>query len=134
MPVVSYPDGLKYIDLAVGTGAVAKSGENATMQYTGWLSTGPMFDSSRRPGREPFTFQLGTAHVIAGWEEGIPGMKVGGRRKLIIPAALGYGPKGQTDPNTGAVVIPGNATLIFEVELLSVTPGPSPSPAPTPTP
>jgi hypothetical protein len=132
---VTYPDGLKYIDLKVGTGAVAVSGMNLTVQYTGWLSTGPPpFDSSRNAGRSPFTFQVGQAKVIAGWDEGLPGMKVGGKRKLIIPSDLGYGPNGQTDPNTGAVVIPGGATLVFEVELLNVAPGPKPSPTPKPTP
>jgi peptidylprolyl isomerase len=132
---VTYPDGLKYIDLTVGTGAVAVNDKNLTVQYTGWLSTGPPpFDSSRNPGRSPFTFQLGQSKVIPGWDEGLLGLKVGGKRKLIIPSDLAYGPNGQTDPNTGAVVIPGNATLVFEVELLNVAPGPKPSPTPKPTP
>ena len=132
---VTYPDGLKYIDLKVGTGAVAVNDKNLTVQYTGWLSTGPPpFDSSRNPGRSPFTFQLGQSKVIPGWDEGLLGLKVGGKRKLIIPSDLAYGPNGQTDPNTGAVVIPGNATLVFEVELLNVAPGPKPSPTPKPTP
>jgi hypothetical protein len=132
---VTYPDGLKYIDLKVGTGAVAVNDKNLTVQYTGWLSSGPPpFDSSRNPGRSPFTFQVGHGKVIAGWDEGLLGMKVGGKRKLIIPSDLGYGANGQTDPNTGAVVIPGGATLVFEVELLNVAPGPKPSPTPKPTP
>jgi hypothetical protein len=131
---VTYPDGLKYIDLQVGTGAVASSGENATVQYTGWLSsTAVKFDSSRDRGT-PFTFQLGRQQVIPGWDEGVPGMKIGGKRKLIVPSTLGYGATGVTDPNTGAVVIPGNATLVFEVELLSLAPGPAPSPSPVPSP
>jgi FKBP-type peptidyl-prolyl cis-trans isomerase FkpA len=134
LPVVTYPDGLKYIDLTVGTGDIAVTGENATMLYTGWLSTGVKFDSSRDHNNTPFTFQLGQNQVISGWDQGIPGMKVGGKRKLIIPSALGYGVSGQTDPNTGVVIIPGNATLVFEVELTGVAPGPSPSPVPTPTP
>jgi hypothetical protein len=134
LPVVTYPDGLKYIDLVVGTGAIAKSGDNVTMQYTGWLfPSGKMFDSSRLPGREPFSLQLGQGQVIEGWDEGIPGMKVGGKRKLIIPGALAYKEKGRTDPQTGAVIIPPNAILVFVVELLTVTPGPSPSPSPSPT-
>jgi FKBP-type peptidyl-prolyl cis-trans isomerase len=134
LPVVTYPDGLKVIDLKVGTGGMAKSGENVTVQYTGWLSScGKAFDTSRQAGRSAFTVQLGAGQVIPGWDEGLPGMKVGGKRKLIIPAALGYGTQGQTDPNTGAVIIPGNATLVFEVELTSVAPGPSPSPSPTPS-
>ena len=93
---------------------------NITVQYTGWLSTGKMFDSSRQAGRSPFTLQIGRGQVIAGWDEGIPGMKVGGKRKLIIPPALGYGSAGQTDQTTGTVIIPPNATLIFDVELLEI--------------
>jgi FKBP-type peptidyl-prolyl cis-trans isomerase FkpA len=132
LPVVTYPDGLKVIDLVIGTGAAAVSGENLTVQYTGWLSDATKFDTSR--GRGPFTFQLGKSKVIAGWDEGLQGMKVGGKRKLIIPSALAYGPSGQQDPNTGAQVIPPNATLVFVVELTKVGPGPSPSPIATPTP
>jgi FKBP-type peptidyl-prolyl cis-trans isomerase FkpA len=149
LPVVTYPDGLKYVDLKAGTGDTAKSGQIATVEYTGWLSPGgKQFDTSRQPGRSPLKVILaqdpatctdaGDAHcVIAGWSEGIPGMKVGGKRKLIIPPSLGYGPKGQTNPQTGAVIIPGNAVLVFEVELLAVAPGPpppSPSPSPSPSP
>ena len=135
LPVVTYPDGLQYVDLTAGAGDVAESGMNITVQYTGWLSTGgPPFDSSRNPGSTAFTVQIGVGNVVPGWDEGIPGMKVGGKRKLIIPGALGYGTAGQTDPNTGAVIIPPNATLVFDVELLSVAPGPSPSPSPPPSP
>ena len=146
LPVVTYPDGLKYVDLQVGTGDVAKVGQIATVQYTGWLSTGGKpFDTSRQSGRSPFKVILaqnpatctsvGDANcVIAGWNEGIPGMKVGGKRKLIIPAPLAYGATGQTDQTTGTVIIPPNATLIFQIELLSVAPGPSPSPSPPPSP
>ena len=135
LPVVTLPDGLKYIDLKVGTGATAQTGDNVSVQYTGWLaSDGKMFDSSRQPGRSEFTVQIGRGQVISGWDEGIPGMKVGGKRKLIIPAPLGYGTAGQTDQTTGAVIIPPNATLVFEVELLNTAPGPSPSPSPLPSP
>ena len=141
LPVVTYPDGLKVIDLKVGTGALAVSGKSVTMQYTGWLTSGPPpFDSSRGAGRSPFTFTLNSTpeQVIPGWDEGIQGMKVGGKRKLIIPPDLAYGPNGQTDPNTGATVIPPDSTLVFVVELLKVAPGPKPSPtpkaSPTPTP
>jgi hypothetical protein len=133
LPQITYPDGLKYIDLTAGTGAAAKKGDSASVQYTGWLSTGVKFDSSRDRG-QPFSIVIGAGSVIAGWDEGIPGMKVGGKRKLIIPPALGYGAAGQSDPNTGAVIIPGNATLVFEIELLTLKPGPTPSPVPTPTP
>jgi hypothetical protein len=132
---VTYPDGLQYIDLIIGTGASPVAGENVTMYYTGWLSTGSKFDSSRDRA-QPFTFQIGMnpPHVIPGWEEGIPGMKIGGKRKLIIPPSLGYGPNAQTDQTTGAVTIPANSTLVFEVELLGLAPGPTPSPIPTPSP
>ena len=132
LPEVTYPDGLKYIDLKVGTGGVALSGMNVTVEYTGWLDDGTKFDSSR--GRAPFTFQLGRGNVILGWDEGLAGMKVGGKRKLIIPPDLAYGPNGQQDPNTGAQVIPPNATLVFDVELTKVAPGPSPTPTPKTTP
>ena len=134
LPAVTYPDGLKIIDLKVGTGAAAKAGENAEVQYTGWLTNCHQFDSSRSPGRTPFTFQIGQSQVIPGWDEGFLGLKVGGKRKLIIPPDLAYGPQGQTDQQTGATVIPANATLVFVVELLSLKPGPSPSPSPTPPP
>ena len=134
LPVVTYPDGLKVIDLQVGTGDIAKTGENATVQYTGWLTSAKVFDSSRQPGRSPFTFQLGVGQVIPGWDEGVPGMKVGGKRKLIIPSALAYGTQGQTDQTTGATIIPPNATLVFEIELVSLAPGPSPSPTPPASP
>jgi FKBP-type peptidyl-prolyl cis-trans isomerase len=112
------PDGLKYVDTQVGTGAEAKKGLIVSMQYTGWLYTksgqrGAKFDSSLDRNK-PFTFTLGQKQVIAGWDEGIVGMKVGGKRTLIIPPELAYG-------STGAAgVIPPNATLIFDVELLSV--------------
>ena len=131
---VTYPDGLKVADLKVGTGEVAQRGQNADVQYTGWLTDGKSFDSSRQPGRSPFTFQIGQGQVIPGWDEGVPGMKVGGKRCLTIPSALGYGAQGQTDQQTGQTIIPPNATLVFEIELVSAVPGPSPSPTPSPSP
>jgi len=134
LPAVTYPDGLKVIDLKAGSGEAAKSGQNATVQYTGWLTSCKQFDSSRTPGRTPFTFQIGQGQVIGGWDEGMVGLKVGGKRKLVIPPELAYGAQGQTDQTTGAQIIPPNATLIFVVELVSVKPGPSPSPSPSASP
>lgn len=105
--------GLQYVDQAVGTGAEAKSGMNVSVHYTGWLTNGTKFDSSKDRG-QPFEFPLGMGRVIKGWDEGVAGMKIGGKRKLTIPSALGYGARGAGN------VIPPNATLIFEVELLGV--------------
>jgi FKBP-type peptidyl-prolyl cis-trans isomerase FkpA len=110
--------GLEFKDLVVGTGAQATAGRQVTVHYTGWLqnpdgSAGKKFDSSLDRG-QPFDFPLGAGRVIRGWDEGVAGMKVGGKRRLIIPAALGYGARG------AGGVIPPNATLIFEVELLGV--------------
>ena len=106
--------GLVTQDVAVGSGALAQSGDTVTVNYTGQLETGAVFDTS--VGRAPFSFTLGAGSVIAGWEQGILGMKVGGKRLLVIPASLGYGAAGYGP-------IPANATLIFEVELLSVKKG-----------
>ncbi len=107
-------DGLKYADVVAGTGAAVQSGQCVTVQYTGWLSDGTKFDSSRdRTGG----FQLiagSGGQVIVGWQEGIPGIKVGGKRRLVIPSALGYGAAGQ--PPT----IPANATLTFDIEVLRI--------------
>ncbi len=100
-------------DLEEGDGAEAKAGDNVTVHYTGWLTDGTKFDSSLDRG-EPFTFDLGQGYVIKGWDEGVAGMKVGGKRKLTIPSDMGYGDAG-APPS-----IPGGATLVFEVELLSV--------------
>ncbi len=102
---------LKIEDLTVGTGAEAKSGNAVTVNYTGWLADGTQFDSS--VGGQPFDFTVGAGRVIAGWDQGVAGMKVGGKRRLIIPPDLGYG-EGGMGP------IPGGATLIFDVELLTV--------------
>jgi len=106
--------GLQYWDIVVGTGAVAKEGDRVRVHYTGWLTTGKKFDSSVDAGR-PFTFALGNGEVISGWDEGVEGMKVGGKRQLRIPPELGYGESGTPDGT-----IPANATLIFDVQLLSV--------------
>jgi peptidylprolyl isomerase len=114
---VTTPTGLKYKDDVVGTGAEAKAGQTVSVHYTGWLDAGgkpgAKFDSSRDRG-QPFSFGLGNGQVIAGWDNGVAGMKVGGRRTLVIPPDQGYGARG------AGGVIPPNATLIFDVELLGV--------------
>jgi FKBP-type peptidyl-prolyl cis-trans isomerase FkpA len=111
------PSGLKYEDSVVGTGASPEKGQKCKMHYTGWLyvdgAKTSKFDSSLDRG-EPFEFPLGMGRVIKGWDEGVASMKVGGKRTLVIPPALGYGDRG------AAGVIPGGATLLFEVELLGV--------------
>jgi FKBP-type peptidyl-prolyl cis-trans isomerase len=106
-------DGLKIWDVKAGTGDKAISGMDVTVHYTGWLTNGKKFDSSVDRG-EPFTFRLGGHQVIKGWDEGVAGMKVGGKRRLEIPPDMGYGSRG------AGGVIPPNATLIFDVELLKV--------------
>lgn len=104
--------GLEYWDIKVGTGAVAHSGQHVKVHYTGWLTDGKKFDSSA--GGRPFEFMLGAGQVIKGWDEGIAGMKVGGRRQLRIPPGLAYGPAGHPPQ------IPRNSTLVFDTELLDV--------------
>ena len=110
---VKTASGLQYWDINIGTGAEAKPGSLVTVHYTGWLTTGKKFDSSADAGK-PFNFTIGRGQVIKGWDEGVAGMKVGGKRQLRIPADLAYGEKGYPG------VIPANATLIFDVQLLSV--------------
>lgn len=107
------PSGLKYYDFEVGDGATATPGSTVVVHYTGWLSTGGKFDSSLDRG-QPFSFNLGAGQVIQGWDEGVAGMQVGGRRQLVISPELGYGERG-----AGGVIPPG-ATLVFEVELLDI--------------
>jgi peptidylprolyl isomerase len=117
-PVVTTPDGLKMIEIKVGAGATPKAGQTVIVNYTGWLyehgAKGKKFDSSV-DRNEPFEFPLGRHQVIPGWDEGVATMKVGGKRTLIIPPDLAYGAQGG-----GGGVIPPNATLIFDVELLGI--------------
>jgi peptidylprolyl isomerase len=116
-PVTTAPSGLKIIDIKVGTGPMPRTGQTCVMDYTGWLYEngvkGKKFDSSV-DRHEPFEFKIGVHQVIAGWDEGVATMKVGGKRTLIIPPDLGYGARG------AGGVIPANATLIFDVELIAV--------------
>ena len=113
MSSITTDSGLVIEELTVGSGDEACAGQHVTVHYTGWLTDGTKFDSSRDRG-DPFDFPLGRRHVIAGWDEGVQGMKVGGSRRLTIPSDLGYGPRG------AGGVIPPNATLVFEVELLAI--------------
>jgi FKBP-type peptidyl-prolyl cis-trans isomerase len=110
---ITTPSGLIYEDMVEGTGATATAGQTVVVHYTGWLTNGTKFDSSK-DRNEPFQFRLGAGQVIPGWDEGVAGMKVGGTRKLTIPPQLGYGARG------AGGVIPPNAVLIFEVELLGL--------------
>ena len=107
------PSGLKYTDEVEGTGASPETGKTVTVHYTGTLTDGKKFDSSR-DRNQPFSFTIGIGQVIKGWDEGVATMKVGGKRKLTIPAELGYGSRG------AGGVIPPNATLLFDVELISI--------------
>jgi len=110
---ITTASGLKYTDLVEGTGASPQKGQTVTVHYTGTLANGKKFDSSYDHGR-PADFRIGIGSVIKGWDEGLMSMKVGGKRRLVIPSALGYGPEGRPPD------IPGNSTLIFDVELLGV--------------
>jgi FKBP-type peptidyl-prolyl cis-trans isomerase len=139
LPQVKLPDGLQYADVKAGTGQVVKKNDLISVHYTGWLTNGTKFDSSRDRG-EPFDgLQIGAGQVIPGWDEGVVGMKVGGLRRLVIPSALGYGdsgsPQGCGGDSGQPCTIPGGATLVFLVEVLSdkgpAPPSPSPSPSPT---
>ena len=111
--MITTKSGLKYIDELEGTGATAKAGDQVSVHYTGKLKDGTKFDSSVDRNK-PFDFPLGAGRVIKGWDEGVAGMKVGGKRKLIIPSDLAYGPNGRPP------VIPPNAELHFDVELLKI--------------
>ncbi len=111
--LVTTESGLKFMDLVVGNGRTAELGDTATVHYTGWLEDGTQFDSSL-DRKEPFAFRVGSGMVIKGWDEGVASMKKGGKRRLIIPPHLGYGKRGV------GTIIPPNATLTFEVELLDL--------------
>ncbi len=113
MPIVTTSSGLQIEDIIVGSGPTAASGQHVIVHYTGWLADGKKFDSSV-DRNEPFRFPLDGRHVIAGWEEGVPGMNVGGIRKLTIPAELAYGARG------AGKLIPPHARLVFEIELLDI--------------
>ena len=113
MAEITTASGLIYEDTTVGGAAEAKAGDHVVVHYTGWLTNGSKFDSSK-DRNDPFSFPLGQRHVIADWDEGVQGMKIGGTRKLTIPPQLGYGARG------AGGVIPPNATLVFEVELLAI--------------
>jgi FKBP-type peptidyl-prolyl cis-trans isomerase len=113
MEGITTPSGLKYQELQEGQGVAAKKGDTVEVHYTGWLTDGKKFDSSV-DRKQPFSFKLGAGQVIKGWDEGVAGMKVGGKRKLTIPPDLAYGARG------AGGVIPPNATLVFDVELLKI--------------
>jgi len=134
---IKFPDGLQIVDLTVGTGQIVPPNATVTTQYTGWLSDGTQFDTSRQAGRDPLCAILVTTQttvgnctpVIPGWNEAVPGMRVGGKRKMILPPSLAYGAQGQ--PPT----IPANATLVFTVEMISIVTTATPPPAtPSPSP
>jgi len=116
-PIVTTPSGLKYVDLVVGTGPAVKTGDAVVVKYVGRLQDGTKFDASADHGDGTFPYVQGVTSLIPGWTEGTSTMKVGGKRKLIIPPQLGYGMEG------AGGVIPPNATLIFEIELVSAKPG-----------
>jgi FKBP-type peptidyl-prolyl cis-trans isomerase FkpA len=111
---IAMSNGLQYIDIVQGSGPEARPGQRVTVHYTGWLTSGDKFDSSL-DRNDPFQFALGRGQVIKGWDAGVAGMRVGGKRRLIVPPDLGYGARG------AGGVIPPNATLIFDVELLAVS-------------
>jgi len=111
---------LQVTDTAVGAGATAAKGDSVTVSYVGTFTNGTVFDASANQGSQGFNFVLGAGDVIRGWDDGLVGMRVGGKRRLVIPAALAYGENPIKNPQTGEVVIPANSTLIFDVELLKV--------------
>ena len=133
---IKFPDGLQIVDLTVGTGQLVPPNSTVTVQYTGWLSDGTQFDTSRQAGRDPLCAILVNTQstvgnctpVIPGWNEAVPGMRIGGKRKMILPPGLAYGAQGS--PPT----IPANATLVFTVEALSIVTTATPPPAPNPSP
>ena len=115
VPLKSTPSGLRYYDMKVGTGASPKVGQTVSVQYTGTLLDGTKFDSSYDHGGQPIDFAIGVGQVIKGWDEGVPTMKVGGKRRLVIPGGLAYG----MNPPPGSPITP-NATLVFDIELVGI--------------
>jgi hypothetical protein len=113
-PLSATPDGLRYADISVGCGAQAAAGSVVTVQYTGWLESGQQFDTSRKAGHNPLTYQLGARRIIPGLELGVVGMKVGGKRRLVIPPGLAFGTTGRPP------LVPPNATLIMNIELVGL--------------
>lgn len=114
--LTTQPDGLQMGDFSSGCGAPARTGDKVTVQYTGWITaTGVQFDTTRKSGGQPFSFSLGKNEVIKGWDEGVPNLRVGGKRRLVIPAALAYGAAGQQGTPIGP-----NAMLTFDIELLAI--------------
>lgn len=112
--LITAPSGLKYADIRIGCGAPVQKGHQVTVQYTGWLTDGTQFDTSRAQGRTPFTFLVGANEVIPGFEDGLYGMRVGGKRRVVMPPSMAYGSQGR------APVIPPNATLVVDVEVTGV--------------
>lgn len=119
--IITTGTGLQYADFTVGTGAAAANGNRVRVHYTGWLAaTNKFFDTSS--GGAPLEFILGSQGILSGFQQGIVGMQPGGKRRLIIPPALGYGSQAVTDQRTGEVIIPANSTLIFDITLVTVSP------------
>lgn len=121
----SSTDQVQAQEVKIGTGAVATPGSQVSVLYVGKLTDGTVFDSSQAHGNQPLTFVLGSQDMIPGFQIGVNGMKIGGQRVMAVPPALAYGNKPVTNPQTGAVIIPANSTIVFEVQLVDVKPAPA---------